>query len=130
MAAAICQALLFKVHVDLVCMTVADRIGNRLLNAAINREVDGFPVGLLDRPHGRLNLRVGMAALKTRRELHDEVAQLDLAKWARTKLLEERPIHGLQALLRSARFMAFKRSAIESISPARLVILVARSPDN
>ena len=105
--------LLGEIDGERARLAVADGIGDALLNAAIEREVDRLAIGIGQLAEGDGDLRVGVAALEAGDELVEQLGELDPAERARPSFLS------------SARFSSLRRSVIERISPTRREIISA-----
>jgi hypothetical protein len=79
-------------------LAVTNGVGDGLLNAAIEGEVDRLAIGLGEIAKGRRHLRSGMAALEADNELIEEVGKLDAAQGTGPQLLEQRAVHQLEPL--------------------------------
>ncbi len=79
-------------------LAVADGIGDALLNAAIEGEIDRLAIGIGELADGDGDMRVGVAALEAGDQLVEKLGELDPAERARPELLEQRPVQQLEPL--------------------------------
>ena len=65
--------LLAEIDGDAGRLAMPDGVGDALLNAAVNREIDRFPIRGGKIANGNENLRIGMAALEPSNQLFEEL---------------------------------------------------------